>query len=90
MEVRAMATANSIATDDVVLQRLCELVGEKSALAWKMYNVLAFVIEALPDDTAAGLPVQNTLIDIRCELEELATSLQDAVDNARSCGGRHD
>lgn len=82
-----MANANSIASDDVVLQRLCQLVGEKSALAWKPHNVLAFIVEALPDDTADGLPVQNTPIDIRCDTEELATSLQDAVDSARRLAG---
>lgn len=82
-----MATANSIASNDVVLGRLANLLGEKSAHLWKIHNVLAFIVEALPDDTAAGLPLQNTLMDIRCDIEQLAETLQDAVDNARLSRG---
>lgn len=78
-----MATANSIATDDVVLQRLDKLIGEKSALAWKMHNLLAFMVEALPDDEGDALPVQCTLIDLRNDMEQLATSLQDSMHHAR-------
>lgn len=78
-----MATVNSIATDDMVLQRLEKLISEKSGLAWKMYNVLAFMVEVLDDDETDELPVRCTLIDLRGDMEQLATSLQDLMHKAR-------
>lgn len=78
-----MATANSIAMDDVVLERLEKLIGEKSGLAWKLYNGLAFMAAALDDDAADALPVRCTLLDLRDDMEQLATSLQDLVQHAR-------
>ena len=81
-----MATANSIATDDVVLQRLEKLISDKSSLAWKLHNVLAFMVEALDEDKPGELPVRNTLIDLRCDMDDLATSLQDLVWTARNAG----
>lgn len=79
-----MANANSIAADDVVLQRLEKLISDKSSFAWKLHNVLAFMVEALPDDEAdCRLPMRCTLIDLRCDMEQLASSLQDLVHHAR-------
>ncbi|KUY52384.1 hypothetical protein [Burkholderia sp. RF2-non_BP3] len=78
-----MATVNSIATGDAVLQRLEKLISEKSALAWKMHNTLAFMAQALPEDEPTGLPVQNALDDMRRDMEQLAVSLQDLVHHAR-------
>ncbi|WP_155755345.1 hypothetical protein [Burkholderia multivorans] len=74
-----MATANSIATDDVVLQRLEKLISDRSCFAWKLHNVLAFMVEALDDDREGALPVRSTLIELRCDMDKLATSLQNLV-----------
>ncbi|KWA12650.1 hypothetical protein WL26_14690 [Burkholderia cepacia] len=78
-----MANANSIAADDVVLLRLEKLISDKSNFAWKLHNVLAFMVEALDDDKPGTLPVRCTLSDLQCDMDELATSLQDIVATAR-------
>ncbi|APD35652.1 hypothetical protein BOC60_12075 [Burkholderia pseudomallei] len=84
MEVRIMATANSIATsDDVILKRLDKLLIEKSCAAWKLHNMLAFMVEALPEDEPNGLPTRCALVELRQDMDELATSLQDLVHHAR-------
>ncbi len=81
-----MATANSIAADDAVLTRLENLIGEKSMAAWEVYNVLAFMVEALPDDTPGVLPTRCTLVNLRRDMDHLASSLSEIQDEIAALG----
>ncbi|VBO91404.1 MULTISPECIES: hypothetical protein [Burkholderia] len=79
-----MATANSIATSsDVILKRLDKLLIEKSGTAWRLYNMLAFMVEALPEDKPNELPTRCALVELRQDMDQLATGLQCLVHHAR-------
>lgn len=85
-----MANANSTraaeATNDAacVLERVDDLLNQKASLAWRIYNTLAFMVEAVPyDNPEGGLPVHCTLIDLKADMNKLATSLGDLVHEAR-------
>lgn len=64
------------------LDRVKVMLDEQSAAAWQVFNVLAFMAEALPDDMADALPVRQTLFNLRDRQETLATNLGDLVSNA--------
>lgn len=65
------------------LERAEKLLVQKSHSAWKIYNIIAFMVEALPEDAADALPTRCTLADVRGDIEELATSLMDLIRGAR-------
>lgn len=65
---------------DPSLKRAGDELAKESAFAWKIYNTLVFMVQALPTDTADGLPVQCTLADMRCDMDKLATSLMNLAD----------
>ncbi|MDR7006065.1 hypothetical protein [Paraburkholderia strydomiana] len=73
---------------DSTRERLANLLAQKFRLAWKIFNVVAFMVEALPDDAAGALPTRCTLVDVRDETEQLAVSLRDLADAAE--GLRHE
>lgn len=72
------------AADVRTLNRIEELICRVSGQAWKIHNVLAFMAEALPDDTQENLPVRCTVADLRFDMNELATGLMDLVRNAHN------
>jgi hypothetical protein len=45
--------------------------------------MLAFMVEALPEDKPNELPTRCTLVELRQDMDQLATSLQDLVHHAR-------
>lgn len=65
------------------LNRIEELILQASRKAWKVHNMLAFMADALPDDTQESLPVRCTTADLRFDMNELATDLMDLVWRAR-------
>jgi len=65
------------------LDRVADMLNDESAAAWQIFNVLAFMAEAIPDDYRDGLPVKCTLINLREGVEKLATNLMDLVHNAK-------
>lgn len=73
----------SSAPDDRTLERIETFVQDDSRFAWKIYNVLAWMVEGLPDDAAGALPMRCTVVDLRQDVEKLATSLMDLVWRAR-------
>lgn len=82
-----MATANSIATPfGVALKRLDKLIGNKSLAAWELHNVITFMVNALPEDTAEGLPTLCTLRALRRDMKHLASSLSDIQDELAALG----
>ncbi|OXI23543.1 hypothetical protein CFB35_16900 [Burkholderia sp. AU16482] len=58
------------------------LINEAS-FAWKIHNTLAFMVEALPEDTEEGLPTACLLRELRADMDKLATSLGDLVSKVR-------
>lgn len=56
---------------------------DHSRRAFKIYNVLAFMSEAIGDDKQGELPVRCTVVDLRQDVEKLATDLMDLAWNAR-------
>ncbi|UJH72592.1 hypothetical protein [Burkholderia cenocepacia] len=69
------------AGDNAAVKHVRDLLVSKSAEAWRIYNVLAFMVEALPEDKSGELPVHCTLVDLREELEKLASGLMEISDN---------
>ncbi|KVH02764.1 hypothetical protein WS84_04180 [Burkholderia anthina] len=69
------------AGDYAAVKHVRDLLITKSAEAWKIYNVLSFMVEALPEDKPGELPVHCTLVDLREELEKLASGLMEITDN---------
>jgi hypothetical protein len=65
------------------LDLVTDMLNDESAAAWQLFNVLAFMAEAIPDDDRDGLPVKCTLINLREGVEKLATNLMDLVHNAK-------
>ncbi|WP_322059190.1 hypothetical protein [Paraburkholderia sp. J63] len=87
-----MANANSTRAAEApkdaacVLERVEALLNQKASLAWRVYNTLAFMVEAVPYDDPEdprGLPVHCTLIDLKADMDNLATSLGALVHEAR-------
>lgn len=74
------------ANSDPLLKRLDKLLGEKARAAWKLHNVLAFMVNALPEDTPDGLPTRCTVIDLRRDMDHLASSLSDLQDEIAAFG----
>lgn len=68
---------------ELALSRVEGFLVKESAFAWKLHNVLSFMVEAVPHDKPDGLPVQCMLADLRRDMDQLATSLQDLVHHAR-------
>jgi hypothetical protein len=80
---KPQAHPGDMSSSDPLLERLDKLLGQKSVLAWKLHNVLAFMVEALPTDTEDGLPTQCMLVELRCDMDQLASGLQDLMWSAR-------
>ncbi|PTB24476.1 hypothetical protein C9I56_33465 [Paraburkholderia caribensis] len=70
-------------TNGSELERLQKIVGALSVSAWKIHNVLAFMVAALADDDEGQLPIRSTLILMKQDVDALATSLMDADLRAR-------
>ncbi len=71
------------AEDTRTIDRLEKYLGGYSRQAWKVYNVLAFMSDAIDDDRQGELPVRCTVVDLRLDMEKLAGDLMDLVWNAR-------
>ncbi|MFM0013720.1 hypothetical protein [Paraburkholderia sediminicola] len=71
------------ATFNPMLERVESLLADDSSRAWKIHNVLAFMVLALPDDTTESLPVRCTLVELREDMKNLAANLMDLVWRAR-------
>lgn len=71
------------AEDARTMERVERDLGDHSRWAWKVYNVLAFMSEAIDDDRQGELPVRCTVVDLRQDVEKLATDLMDLVWRAR-------
>lgn len=71
------------AEDARTMERVERDLCDHSRWAWKVYNVLAFMSEAIDDDRQGELPVRCTVVDLRQDVEKLATDLMDLVWNAR-------
>lgn len=69
------------AGDNAAMKHVRDLLITKSAEVWRIYNVLSFMVEALPEDKPGDLPVHCTLVDLREELEKLASGLMEITDN---------
>ncbi|GLU32557.1 hypothetical protein WKR88_17905 [Trinickia caryophylli] len=65
------------------LDRVSDMLNDESAAAWQVFNVLAFMVEAVADDTPDGLPIRCTLVNLREQVEKLATNLMGLVHNAK-------
>ncbi|ASW00158.1 hypothetical protein [Paraburkholderia aromaticivorans] len=72
-----------IAEDARTMERVERDLSDHSRWAWKVYNVLAFMSEAIDDDRQGELPVRCTVVDLRQDVEKLATDLMDLVWRAR-------
>jgi len=69
------------------LDLVTDMLNDKSAAAWQVFNVLAFMVEAVSDDTPDGLPIRCTLVNLREQVETLATNLMDLVYKAKREAG---
>lgn len=58
-----------------------DLLVDKTSEAWKLYNILEFMVAAIPEDQPGGLPVQCTLVDLREDARNLAIGLMEIRDN---------
>lgn len=67
--------------DNAAVKHVRELLAAKAGDAWKVYNVLTFMVEALPADKPGELPIQCTLAELRQDLEKLASALMEITDN---------
>jgi hypothetical protein len=82
--VKDKTTNGAMVTDpESVLDRLDGLLISKSGDAWQIFNVLAFMAEALPDDEMGDLPMRCTVANLRDQMETLAQSLMDLSREAR-------
>jgi len=70
-----------IDTNDRILERVDDMLLNDSRRAWKIHNILEFMVAALPADDADALPTHCTLVDLRSEMEQLASSLMDLMHN---------
>lgn len=77
------AFVGSATVADLALERVEACLQVDSRFAWKIYNVLAWMVEALPDDASDALPMRCTVVDLRQDVEKLVTSLMDLSDRAR-------
>jgi len=75
-EFIASVTANR------TLERVEGRLNDNSSLAWQVHDVLAFVVEALPEDMDNELPTRCTLTRLREDMKKLASSLMDFVSEA--------
>lgn len=75
----AVVAAQKGEKSPALLERVDQLATGDCVLAWKIYNVVAFMIEALPDDGRDDLPVKCTLIDLHGDLHRLGERLMDFV-----------
>lgn len=71
-----MSDASSAAA---TLERVKVMLDKESVATWDVFNVLAFMVEALPGDKRDDLPVRSTLVNLREQTEKLATALMDLV-----------
>lgn len=71
------------AKDARTMERLERDLCDHSRRAFKVYNVLAFMSEAIGDDKQGELPVRCTVVDLRQDAEKLAVDLMDLVSKAR-------
>lgn len=78
-----MLNETSALQQATLLERIDELLRAKSALAWKIHNTLAFMAEALNEDGTDELPVKCTIVDLRDDVDQLASDLMDLVGDAR-------
>ncbi|WNC88821.1 hypothetical protein RI103_14050 [Paraburkholderia sp. FT54] len=65
-----------------VIKRIDDLVTARSMFAFRIQAVVAFMVEALPDDAADQLPVKFTLTGLRDDLHQLGENLLDLVHEA--------
>ncbi|MGG1948998.1 hypothetical protein AB1286_30030 [Trinickia sp. NRRL B-1857] len=80
----AIKQARSDIQPAAALKRASVMLIDESTAAWRIFNVLAFMAEAIPDDDRDGLPVKCTLINLREDMEKLALNLMDLVSKAKS------
>ncbi|CAM2187671.1 Flagellar protein FliT [Burkholderia cepacia] len=64
------------------LEQVKDRLVDKTSEAWKIFNLLEFMVAALPEDKPDSLPVHCTLVDLREDVRNLAIGLMDIRDNA--------
>jgi len=67
-----------------VLERVGKALNEQSEFAWRIQNLLAFMVQALPDDEIDALPVKCALINAATDMYKLAETLMDVVSGAKN------
>ncbi|MCA8435345.1 hypothetical protein [Burkholderia seminalis] len=67
------------------LAQLDRLLVDQIGSAWKIHNTLAFMVEALPDDVESALPVHCTLVDLKLDMDKLASAMMNLGDQMRRC-----
>jgi len=75
----AVEQARSDARSAATLDRVRNMLDDESAAAWQVFNVLTFMVEAVPDDKIDCLPIRCTLVNLREQMEKLAMTLMDLV-----------
>ncbi|MCA8275253.1 hypothetical protein LGN17_22460 [Burkholderia sp. AU30280] len=65
------------ASSDSLLDRFERALNHETCIAWKIHNTLAFMVEALPEDTEGSLPTACLLRELQTDLGKLATTLGD-------------
>ncbi|MGQ7939156.1 hypothetical protein [Paraburkholderia sp. D1E] len=74
---------SQFASNARTLKRVENFLVDESSRGWRIYNVLAFMAEALPDDTTESLPTRCTVVELREDMKNLAADLMDLVWRAR-------
>jgi hypothetical protein len=55
-----------------------------SSRAWLAHNIIAFMVEGVPDDSNEKLPVRCTLIELRTMVYDLAVAISNLGDEVRN------
>ncbi|WP_114810819.1 hypothetical protein [Paraburkholderia kururiensis] len=57
-----------------------DCLSDESRAAWRIHNILSFVVEAIPEDGLNDLPLKSTLVDLMVDSEKLANRLMDLAE----------
>jgi hypothetical protein len=79
----AVSAAHAGSKSQTILDRVDTLLTDQSVLAFKHQGLVAFMVEALPDDVRDELPVKFTLTHLRDDMMQLAEKLADLVFEAK-------
>ncbi|MFM0732351.1 hypothetical protein PQQ52_17840 [Paraburkholderia sediminicola] len=82
--VEAVVAARARDKSRAILDRIDELATEQSLFAFKLQGLVAFMVEALPDDLRGELPVKFTLTQLRDDMMQLAENVMDLAHGVKN------